>query len=88
MAAEYKIRRAHPSDAGDIAAAHIDSIRSVGPQFYPGSIVEDWSEGLKQDAIDRRVHVVSKGRIARFSQDDDCFQVHRDEFGCATVRCL
>ena len=49
MAAEYKIRRAHPSDAGDIAAAHIDSIRSVGPQFYPAGVVEDWSEGLTPD---------------------------------------
>jgi putative acetyltransferase len=49
MSAEYRIRRAHPSDASDIAAAHCDSIRSVGPQFYPPSVVEDWEEGLTPD---------------------------------------
>jgi hypothetical protein len=46
MSAEYRIRRAHPSDANDIAAAHCDSIRSVGPQFCPPSVVEDLGEGL------------------------------------------
>ncbi|PYR28849.1 MAG: hypothetical protein DMF92_13215 [Acidobacteria bacterium] len=28
---------------------HCDSIRSVGPQFYPPSVVEDWEEGLTPD---------------------------------------
>jgi len=46
MSAEYRIRRAHPSDAKDIANAHRDSIRSVGPKFYPPSVVADWGEGL------------------------------------------
>ncbi len=49
MSAAYSIRRAHPSDANDIAAAHRDSIRSVGPQFYPPNVVEDWGEGLTPD---------------------------------------
>lgn len=46
---EYTIRRANPSDANDIAVAHLDSIRSVGPQFYPPAVVEDWGEGLTPD---------------------------------------
>lgn len=49
MSAEYSIRRAHPSDANDIAAAHSDSIRSVGPRFYPPNVVEDWGKGLTPD---------------------------------------
>jgi putative acetyltransferase len=49
MSVEYSIRRAYPSDANDIAAAHRDSIRSVGPQFYPPNVVEDWEEGLMPD---------------------------------------
>lgn len=42
----FQTRRAEPSDAGAIAAAHLDSIRSIGPRFYPASVVNDWSEGL------------------------------------------
>jgi putative acetyltransferase len=49
MFAKYRIRRACASDADDIAVAHRDSIRSVGPQFYPPNVVEDWGEGLTPD---------------------------------------
>ena len=42
----YEIRRALASDAEDIAAAHMDSIRSIGPQFYPAEVVNAWSAGL------------------------------------------
>jgi putative acetyltransferase len=44
--AEVDTRRAHPSDADDIALAHRDSIRSIGPAFYPSNVVDDWEEGL------------------------------------------
>lgn len=44
--AHVKTRRAQPSDADDIAAAHRDSIRSIGPRFYPAGVVDDWEEGL------------------------------------------
>lgn len=47
--AEFEARRAHPSDADDIALAHRDSIRSIGPQFYPPNVVDDWAEGLTGD---------------------------------------
>ena len=46
MSDEFTIRRAHPADANDIAEAHRDSIRSVGPKFYPPNVVQDWGEGL------------------------------------------
>jgi putative acetyltransferase len=49
MFTKYEIRRAHPSDASDIALAHLDSIRSGGPKFYQASVVEDWCEGLTPD---------------------------------------
>jgi ribosomal protein S18 acetylase RimI-like enzyme len=46
---EYQIRRATPSDAGDIAAAHADSIRSIGPNFYNADTVDAWGSGLTSD---------------------------------------
>jgi ribosomal protein S18 acetylase RimI-like enzyme len=42
-------RGAAPADADDIAEAHLDSIRSIGPVFYPSNIVDDWAEGLSGD---------------------------------------
>jgi GNAT superfamily N-acetyltransferase len=46
---EFKSRRARPSDADGIAEAHRDSIRSIGPSFYPSNVVDDWAEGLTGD---------------------------------------
>jgi GNAT superfamily N-acetyltransferase len=46
---QFDTRRAHPSDASDIAAAHLDSILSLGAGFYPRQIVDDWAEGLTAD---------------------------------------
>lgn len=39
-------RRADPRDAEAILRAHLDSIRSIGPSFYPPEIVEAWGAGL------------------------------------------
>jgi GNAT superfamily N-acetyltransferase len=47
--AELETRRADRSDADNIALAHRDSIRSIGPAFYPPNVVEDWGEGLSAD---------------------------------------
>ena len=47
--ADFETRRAHPSDAHDIAVAHRDSIRSLGAAFYPPNVVHDWEEGLAGD---------------------------------------
>jgi GNAT superfamily N-acetyltransferase len=40
--AAFEIRRAEASDADAIAAAHLDSIRSIGPRYYEPAIVQDW----------------------------------------------
>ena len=32
-----------------MAVAHRDSIRSIGPAFYPPNVVDDWEEGLTGD---------------------------------------
>jgi putative acetyltransferase len=42
-------RRAHAQDAEAIALAHVDSIRSIGPRFYPPEVVEAWAAGLTSD---------------------------------------
>src|SRR5688500_3934444 len=47
--AQFETRRAQRSDADDIAVAHRDSIRSIGPWFYPTNVVEDWQAGLTGD---------------------------------------
>jgi ribosomal protein S18 acetylase RimI-like enzyme len=43
---EFETCLAHASDVDDMALAHRDSIRSIGPGFYPLSVVSDWEEGL------------------------------------------
>lgn len=47
--ANFEIRRAEPSDANDIAMAHRDSIRSIGPKFYPPEVIDAWAAGLTGD---------------------------------------
>jgi putative acetyltransferase len=44
--AQLEIRQADVRDVDAIAAAHGDSIRSIGPAFYPHRDVEAWQEGL------------------------------------------
>ena len=39
-------RRAEASDAEAMAAAHRDSIRSIGPRYYPPDVVDDWEAGV------------------------------------------
>jgi GNAT superfamily N-acetyltransferase len=46
---EFQTRRADARDAEAIAVAHLDSIRSIGPKFYPSDVVEAWSAGLTPD---------------------------------------
>src|SRR5262245_31000654 len=38
----YDIRRAGAPDSEAMAAAHLDSIRSIGPGYYDDAIVRDW----------------------------------------------
>ena len=44
-----EMRQADPGDAEAILAAHLDSIRSIGPRFYGREIVDAWSAGLTPD---------------------------------------
>lgn len=44
-----EIRRAGPADVDEIAAAHLDSIRSIGTRYYPSEIVNDWGARVKGD---------------------------------------
>jgi putative acetyltransferase len=46
---EVQTRRAHPRDAEAIALAHLDSIRSIGPAFYPPEVVQAWGADLTPD---------------------------------------
>jgi len=46
MVSNREIRRAGPEDAEAIAEAHRDSIRAIGPRFYPPEVVDAWGEGL------------------------------------------
>lgn len=57
---QYQIRRAEPSDADAIAAAHRDSIHSIGALFYPPDIVSDWSAPLTGDVY---VHAMERGEV-------------------------
>ena len=43
---DLETRRAEPSDADGMVAAHRDSILSLGPSCYPPSVVDAWAEGL------------------------------------------
>jgi GNAT superfamily N-acetyltransferase len=52
-AAGVEIRRATEADADAIALAHRDSIRTLGPGFYPPEVVAAWGEGLTADVYVR-----------------------------------
>jgi putative acetyltransferase len=41
-----EIREARREDVDAIALAHRDSIQSLGPTYYPSTVVDDWQEGL------------------------------------------
>lgn len=47
------LRRATEEDAAAIALAHIDSIHTLGPHFYPADVIEAWAEGLTPDLYAR-----------------------------------
>ena len=50
---DIEIRRAGPEDAAAIAAAHRDSIRSIGPRFYSPEVVDAWGAGLTAELYAR-----------------------------------
>jgi putative acetyltransferase len=56
----FDIRRAGPADADEIAAAHLDSIRSLGALYYPAEIVSDWGARVKGDLY---VNAMARGEV-------------------------
>src|SRR5262245_56542146 len=48
-AVTFEIRKASPADVGAIAAAHLDSIRTIGAQYYPADIVSDWGARVRRE---------------------------------------
>ena len=63
-----EIRRAGPEDAEAIAQAHLDSIRTLGPAFYPPGVVDAWREGLSADVYVKAMQAgeaffIATGRI-------------------------
>jgi hypothetical protein len=43
---DLAIEAADPSDVDAMALAHRDSIRSIGPMFYPPNVVDAWEDGI------------------------------------------
>jgi putative acetyltransferase len=65
---ELVIRKAEPSDVDAIADAHRDSIRSLGPAFYPAEDVNAWQDGLSGDVYLKamasgEVFFIATGRV-------------------------
>lgn len=59
-AGDYEIRRARPSDADRIAAAHRDSIASIGPTFYSQEVVAAWEARVAGDLY---VRAMERGEV-------------------------
>jgi putative acetyltransferase len=60
IASGVQLRRANTADAQAIASAHLDSIRSIGPAFYPPALVEAWSSGLTSETY---VNAIEGGEV-------------------------
>lgn len=56
----FEVRRATLADVNEIAAAHVDSIRSIGAQHYDAPIVFDWSARLTGD---RYAQAMARGEV-------------------------
>ena len=57
---DFEIRRASLADVDEIAAAHLDSIQSIGAQYYPAAIVSDWGARVKGDLY---VEAMGRGEV-------------------------
>jgi putative acetyltransferase len=82
MTSTAVLRRATPSDADAIAEAHVDSIRAIGPDFYPPHVVEAWAAGLTSDLYVRAMNDGEAFFVAVDPLDDQVvlgFSTHRTE---------
>lgn len=78
------LRRATAADADAIAAAHIDSIRSIGPGFYPPQVVDAWAAGLTADVYVRAMNDGEAFFVATEPHDAKMvlgFSTHRNDRG-------
>ena len=57
----FEVRRAGDTDTEAIAAAHSDSVESIGPRFYGTDVVRAW-----RDAIEPRLYREAMARGERF----------------------
>jgi putative acetyltransferase len=60
MTPHFDVRPAGPADVHEIAAAHLDSIRSIGPVYYPAQVVNDWGARVTGDLY---VNAMASGEI-------------------------
>jgi ribosomal protein S18 acetylase RimI-like enzyme len=49
----FETRQAGVDDVDDMADAHRESIRSIGPAFYPADVVAHWQAGVTSDLYRR-----------------------------------
>ena len=56
----FEVRRAGLADVEEIAAAHLDSIRSIGALYYTAEIVSDWGARVKGDIY---VNAMARGEV-------------------------
>jgi putative acetyltransferase len=86
----FEIRPAALDDVDAIAAAHLDSIASIGPRYYDAQIVQDWGARIRGDLYARAMARGEQFFIAIGAIDDSRtvlgFSSHRvdgDEHGTA-----
>lgn len=72
----FEIRAATPDDADAIAAAHIDSITSLGRHFYGADVVQAWHAAIEPSIYRQAMAAGEKFFVAALSQD-----VRRDVLG-------
>jgi putative acetyltransferase len=65
----FEIRAASADDAAAIAAAHIDSIESIGPHFYGAEVVRAWHAAIEPSIYLNAIAAGEKFFIAGVSQD-------------------
>src|SRR2546422_8471837 len=56
----FEVRLAKLTDVEAIAAAHLDSIRSIGALYYTPAIVSDWGARVKGDLY---VNAMARGEV-------------------------
>jgi putative acetyltransferase len=65
----FEIRAATADDAAAIAAAHIDSIESIGPHFYGAEVVRAWHAAIEPSIYLNAIAAGEKFFVAGVSQD-------------------